>query len=130
MPSVFDYVNEINFGKNDIMRGTANDELAERSHNQFLTNKALSYFEDTILFANEMNTRELSNRLHFTYLLNAVRKRKRFSKWVKVEPDDDVELIADYFNYSIKKATEAKKLLNEEQIEVIKKSYYKGGKNE
>jgi len=125
----FDFVNEINFGKSDIMRGSANDELAEKTHNQFLTNRSLSYFSDTVFFANEMNTRELDNRLHFTYLLHAVRPKKRFSKWAKVQEDETLDLIAEYFNYSIKKAREIKPLLSGEQIEEIKNYYYKGGKN-
>lgn len=129
MSKPFDYVNEINFGKNDIMRNTANDDLAEKSHNQFLTNRSLSYFADTVLFANEMNTRELDNRLHFTYLLHAVRQKRRFSKWAKAEDNDIVNLIAKYFNYSTKKAYAVRALLSDEQIENIKQYYYEGGKN-
>lgn len=127
----FDFVQEINFGKNDIMRGTANDRLAEKSYNQFLVNKALSYHNDTIFFANEMNTRDLDNRLHFTYLLHAVPKKKRFGgKWHKTDSSEDIELVMKEFGYSRSKAIEALKLLSDETVAVIQKSYYKGGKDE
>ena len=55
----FDYVNSINFTKKNLMKNTANDELAEKDYVPFLTNKSLSYFTDTLLYANEMN------RYHF-----------------------------------------------------------------
>lgn len=123
----FDYVNDINFGKKDIMRGTANDDLAERDHNQYLTNKSLSYFPDTVLFANEMNIREMDNRLHFTFLLNVVRPKKRFSKWEKVDNSETIELIQRHYGYSIKKAEEVASLLTQTQVESIKNLYNIGG---
>ena len=45
----FDYVNSINFTKKNLMKNTANDELALEGYAPFLTNKTLSYFTDTIL---------------------------------------------------------------------------------
>ena len=127
----FDFVKEISFGKEDIMRGTANDELAEKSYNQFVVTRALSYHSDTIFFSNEMNTRDLDNRLHFTYLLHSVPKKKRFgSKWHKAENTEDIELIMKEFKYSRSKAIDALKLLSHEEIAVIKQSYFKGGKDE
>jgi len=125
--SPFDFVNEINFGKKDIMRGTLNDALIEKSYDQYIVNRALSYFADTIFFVNEMNTKVVDNRLHFTYLLNSVRSKKRFSKWAKIEDTDSVALVAKYYNISKQKAREALKILGGEQIEEIKKHYYQGG---
>lgn len=127
----FDFVKEINFGKEDIMRGTTNDALVEKSYNQFVVTRALSYHSDTIFFANEMNTRDLDNRLHFTFLLHSIPKKKRFgSKWHKVENTEDIELIMREFNYSRSKAIDALKLLSREEIVAIKQSHYKGGKDE
>lgn len=123
----FDFVNDINIGKKDIMRGTANDELAESEHVQYLTNKSLSYFVDTVFYANEMNTHEVDNRLHFTYLLNAVRPKKRFSPWAKPDNDESINDISKYYNISISKARTVRKLFTDKQIELIRKSFYKGG---
>ena len=49
--SPFDYLNAINTTKKDIMV----DDVAEKAYASFMVNRGLSYFPDTILFANEMN---------------------------------------------------------------------------
>jgi len=51
----FDYVNSINTHKRNLMVGSENDELAEKEYVPFLTNKALSYHTETLLYSNEMN---------------------------------------------------------------------------
>ena len=87
----FDYVNSINFTKKNLMKNTANDELAEKDYVPFLTNKSLSYFTDTLLYANEMNRYHfLDKRLQYEFYLNSIRKKKRFAKWAKAE---DLSLI-------------------------------------
>lgn len=128
MSSPFDYLKEINFGKKDIMRGTANDELAEREYKQYVVNRSLSFFPDTILYANEMNRREVDNRMHFTFLLNIVRPKKRFSKWEKSETSEHIDLIKRQYGYSLSKAKEVLKLLTPEQIEYLINLEYEGGK--
>lgn len=78
----FDFLNEINYGKNNIMV----DDIVEKQYNPFMVNRGLSYFQDTVLMANEMNVNHhLDNRLQFDFFINIVRKRKRFSKWFKPE---------------------------------------------
>ena len=63
--------------KKDIMV----DDLAEKAYNPFMVNRALSYFQDTVLFANEMNVNHtIDKRLQFDFFINMVRKRKRFFK--------------------------------------------------
>ena len=49
--SPFDYLNAINYTKKDIMV----DDIAEKQYNPFMVNRGLSYFQDTVLMANEMN---------------------------------------------------------------------------
>ena len=127
MSSPFDYLKEINFGKKDIMRGTANDELAEREYVQYIVNRGLSFFPDTILYANEMNRREVGNRMHFTFLLHSIRPKKRFSKWEKGEKSEDIELIQRQYGYSFAKAKTVLKLLTPDQIEYLKHLEYEGG---
>ena len=66
----FDYINAINTSKKNLMRDTNNDRIAEKEYSSFLTNRALSYFNDTIGYANEMNVRHYAdNLLQFEYLL-------------------------------------------------------------
>ena len=121
----FEYVNSINYSKKDIMV----DDIAERSYNPFMTNRSLSYFQDTVFFANEMNRyHHLDNKLQFHFLLNIVRKRKRFSKWNKPELDSDIDVVKEYYGYSNEKARQALTLLSPSQIEELRKKVSKGGR--
>lgn len=124
----FDFVNSINSTKKNLMRGTENDQLAEKTYNAFLTNKSLSYFQDTIHVANMMNCNHgLDNKLQYSFLINIVRPSKRFSKWVKKDKDSDLELVMSYYGYSRQKAKAAIKLLSPDQMATIKKQLDKGG---
>ena len=121
----FEFVNAINYSKNNIMV----DDIVEKQYNAFMVNRSLSYFQDTALIANEMNiNHHLDNRLQFDFLINIVRKRKRFSKWFKPESNSDVEVVKDYYGYSNEKARQALPLLTKEQLEELKKKVNKGGR--
>lgn len=121
----FEYLNAINTSKQDIMI----DDLAEKNYNSFMVNRGLSYFNDTVLIANEMNQHaHLDNRLQFDFFINIVRKRKRFSKWIKPETFGDVEVVKAYYGYSNEKARQALSLLTKDQIDLLKKKVYKGGR--
>jgi len=121
----FEFVNAINYSKDNIMV----DDIVEKQYNAFMVNRSLSYFQDTVLIANEMNiNHHLDNRLQFDFLINIVRKRKRFSKWFKPESNSDVEVVKDYYGYSNEKARQALSLLTKEQLEELKKKVNKGGR--
>ena len=121
----FDFLNSINSTKNDIMV----DDIAEKAYNSFMVNRGLSYFNDTVLMANEMNMNShLDSRLQFDFLINIVRKKKRFSKWNKPEVISDVEVVKEYYGYSNEKARQALSLLTADQIIVLKKRVFKGGR--
>ena len=121
----FQFVNEINYGKKDLMEFGENETV----YNSFLVNRSLSYFSDTVYFANEMNKyHHLDSKLQFHFLLNIVRKRKRFSKWVKPETDNSVEVIKEYYGYSNEKAIQILPLLSTDQINIIKNKVNKGGR--
>lgn len=121
----FEYVNAINTTKKDIMI----DDLAEKAYNPFIINRSLSYFNDTVLMANEMNiNHHLDNRLQFDFFINIVRKKKRFSKFMKPETVSDVEVVKEYYGYNDEKARQALTLLTSDQINELKKKVYKGGR--
>lgn len=121
MPSPFDLINSISNTKEDILED-------EKDYNSFIVNRGLSYFPDTILYANEMNTLHwLPNRLKYDYLMGSIRKKKRYSKWAKKEKNEDLELIMNVFNYNIDKASSALKILTEEDLQKIRDSQNKGG---
>ena len=117
----FDFVTDINLGKKDIITNSDNPELAERTYNPYLTNKSLSYFQDTVHYANEMNMHgDLNHKMQYSFLLNIVRKRKRFSKWHKTIDDENLQAVIDYYGYSVKN-------LSDEQLSTIKLKLSKGG---
>lgn len=123
----FDFVNSINTTKKNLMNGTANDDLAEKTYSPWLTNKSLSYFADTIHAANLMNcNHHLDHKLQYSFLINIVRPRKRFQKWSKKQKDEDLDAVAEYYGYSNTKAKSALELLTPEQINIIKKKIQKG----
>ena len=123
--SPFDYLNAINYTKKDIMV----DDIAEKQYVPFMINRGLSYFQDTVLMANEMNQHaHLDNRLQFDFLINIVRKRKRFSKWNKPEVATDLDVIKEYYGYSNEKARMVHNLLTDNQITELRRKVFKGGR--
>jgi len=121
----FEYLTAINDTKKDIMV----DDIAEKGYNGFMVNRGLSYFQDTVIYANEMNKyAHLDNRLQFDFLINIIRKRKRFSKWIKPDTASDVEVVKEYYGYSNEKARKALTLLTKEQINALEKKVTKGGR--
>lgn len=126
----FDYLNAINDTKQDIIGESDNPELAEKLYPPYLVNKGLSYFIDTIYLVNEMNQRHhLEKKLQFDFLINIVRKKKRYSKWFKPQQDEVVDAVMNYYGYSQDKARQVVNLLTEDQITQIKTSQSKGGIN-
>lgn len=123
--NLFDYVNSINYNKKDLMV----DDVSERVYNPFIINRSLSFFNDTILLANEMNiNHHIDNRLQFDFFINIVKKKKRFSKWVKPNELENLDLIKEYYGYSNEKAKSVLGLFDDEKIDELKKRIYKGGK--
>jgi len=121
----FEYLKAINETKKDIMV----DDVAEKEYNPFIINRGLSFFRDTILYANEMNRfHHLDHRLQYDFFINIIKKKKRWSKWIKPHEVDNLELIKEYYGYSNEKAKSILSLLSNEQIEQLKQRIYKGGK--
>ena len=127
----FDYINAINDTKQNIINESDNPELAEKLYPPYLVNRGLSFFVDTVYLANEMNRyHQLDSKMQFDFLINIVRKKKRYSKWFKPQPDEDVEAVMEFYGYSLDKARQVVGLLTQDQITQIKKSHYKGGLND
>ena len=123
--SPFQFVNEITFGKKDVMV----DPDMEKKYVPFMVNRSLSYFTDTVHMANEMNKyHHLDKKLQFQFLLNIVRKKKRYCKWVKPTTDSNVDVIKEYYGYSNEKAIQILPLLSSDQLNIIKNTVNKGGR--
>jgi len=119
----FDFVNSITYSKQDIM-----NDINEKEYAPFLVNRSLSYHQDTLLYANEMNSRfDISHKLQYHYLLNSIRKRKRFAKWSKPELADDLKIVMEYYLVSREKAEEYLTILSKKDIGILKTRMNKGG---
>ena len=127
--SPFDFVNAIN---NSVKRDLINEDPdLEKLYIPFMINRALSYFPDTIMYANETNFYNfLDNKLQNSYLLNIVRPAKRFAKWVKKQDNNDIDVVMEYFGYNYEKAYQALSILSSDQLTTIKNKLAKGGINE
>ena len=119
----FEFVNSITYSKKNTM-----DENNEKEYAPFLVNRSLSYHQDCVLYANEMNKHfDISHKLQYHYLLNTIRKRKRFAKWSKPIQIDDLKIVMKYYSISRDKAQEYLTILSDKEITILRKKMNKGG---
>lgn len=122
----FTILNNINTSTENLLR---DNEAGIEVYSSYMINRGLSLFQDSVLLADEMNrAHELNNLLQYEFYLHGLRKRKRFSKWPKKKnKDEDIAFISDFYKYNTRRAEEALSLLDENQLEELKKTRMKGG---
>jgi len=119
-----DWLNSINFNKENLME----DPAVKKDYPPYIINRCLSGHLDCIMFANEMNKYSfLDKDMQYSFYLNTLRKKKRFSPWLRKEKVTDLEIIKQYYGYSNEKASQALKILTPEQIKFIKQRLDTGG---
>jgi len=122
----FDFLNAINETKKDLIE---EDPSNEKEYSAWMVNRGLSFFSDTVMYANEMNQRhQISNKWQFQFLLNSIPKKKRFSKWFKREEEKHLKLVMDCYGYSSEKAKQVLGILTPEQLKTIEEKQYTGGR--
>ena len=122
-----DYLNSINFTKKDLMK--SEDKEWIKKYPAFIINKILSGFQDTIMLVNEVNRNHfLDKDMQYSFLLNSIRSKKRFSPFLRANTLKDIECVKEYYGYSNEKAKDALNILTEEQVELIKNTLSKGGR--
>ena len=120
-----DWLNSINFNKKNLIE---EDPSEIKSYAPYIINRCLSGHLDCILFANEMNKNSfLDKDMQYSFYLNTLRKKKRFSPWLRKDKVTDLEIIKQYYGYSNEKAYNALKILTPEQINYIKQRLDTGG---
>ena len=125
MAKLGDFLKSVNQSKINIMD---EDSLTEGEYLPFVMNRTLSYFLDTVMYANEINTKShVDNKLQFDFLLNTIRANKRFSRWLKPEENKDVDAIKEYYGYSNQKAREVLDIFPGSQLSLIHEHLNKGG---
>jgi hypothetical protein len=122
--SPFDFINAISHTKQNLMEL----DNAESQYKPYVINKGLSFYPDTVIQANEMNSRpHLDRKMQFSFLINIIRSKKRYSKWLKPEKLNDLEVVQEYYGYSKEKARQVLPLFSTEQIDYLKRRIKKGG---
>ena len=116
-----DWLNSINFNKEDLTEHA-------KDYPPYIVNRCLSGHLDCIMFANEMNRYpNLDKDMQYQFYLNSLRKRKRFSPWLRKDKVENLNIIKRYYGYSNEKALQALRLLTNEQLDYIKKRLETGG---
>ena len=97
------------------------DELDYKDYVPFVVNRALSFHQDCVLYANELNLSPgIDKDMQYQFYLNTIRSMKRkFQPWQKTSTNKNIEAVKTYFGYSNEKAKEALRILTEEQIAEI-----------
>jgi len=120
-----DWLNSINFTKENLME---DDPTVKKDYAPYIINRCLSGHIDCVLFANEMNIHhQLDKDMQYSFYLNSLRKRKRFSPWIRKDKVTDLECVKQYYGYSNEKASQALKILTKEQLTFIKQRLDIGG---
>ena len=121
MTELKEWLNSINFTKEDLSEDI-------KDYSPYVINRCLSGNLDCIMFVNEMNKyHHLDKDMQYSFYLNTLRKRKRFSPWLRKDKVTDLEIIKQYYGYSNEKAENALKILTPEQIKFIKQRLDTGG---
>ncbi|MGA0861217.1 MAG: DNA polymerase clamp loader subunit A [bacterium] len=121
-----DWLNSINQTKDNLID---EDPLLEREYAPYIVNRCFSGHLDTVLFSNEMNRYHfLPKKMQYDFLLNSLRKKKRFSPWLRQDKVKDLDYVKRYYGYSNEKAKQALKILTKEQLAFIKSKFEIGGK--
>ena len=125
MAKLGDFLTSINKSKKNIMD---EDPETEKEYLPFVVNRTLSYFLDTVMYANEANIRNTADhKLQFDLLLNSIRSNRRFSRWLKPDENKDIDAIKEYYGYSNQRAKEVLDLLTGDQLSFIHERLSKGG---
>jgi hypothetical protein len=120
-----DWLNSINQTKNNLID---QDPSLKKEYSPYIINKCLSGHIDCILFANEMNKyHHLDKDMQYSFYINTLRKRKRFSPWLRKDKVKDLECVKNYYGYSNEKASQALNILSKSQLDFIKQKLEIGG---
>ena len=126
MTELKDWLNSINFNKHNLID---EDPSVIKDYPPYIVNRCLSGHLDCIMFANEMNRYpNLDKDMQYNFYLNTLRKKKRFSPWLRKEKVTDLQSVKQYYGYSNEKASQALKILSKQQLEYIKQRLEVGGR--
>ncbi|MFL0774181.1 MAG: DNA polymerase clamp loader subunit A [Prochlorococcus sp.] len=105
------------------------DPSLKKDYAPYIINRCLSGNLDCIMFVNEMNKYSfLDKDMQYSFYLNTLRKKKRFSPWLRKDKVTDLQCVKQYYGYSNEKASQALKILSQQQLDYIKQRLETGGR--
>lgn len=120
-----DILNSVNHNKKDL----SGEEDFSKQYVPYVVNKCIANCKDTIYYAETISrySRVIPLEYQYKYYLYSLRPKKRYGKWFKKpKADKTIKAICEYYQVSTKVAEEYRKLLTDDQLEVILKYTYKG----
>ena len=125
MTELKDWLNSINQTKKNLID---EDPSLEREYSPYVINRIYSGHLDAVMFANEMNKYHfLPKKMQYSFYLNSLRVKKRFSPWLRKDEIKDLDCVKRYYGYSNEKAKQALKILTKDQLNFIKSTFETGG---
>jgi|TARA_A200000159_G_C7237219_1_gene302900 hypothetical protein len=120
-----DWLNSLNFTKENLI---SDEPHLAKEYPPYIINRCMSGHMDSVMYAQEMNKYHfLDKDLQYNFYLNTLRKRKRFSPWIRKDKVSDLDYVKRYYGYSNEKASQVMKILTPEQITYIKQRLETGG---
>lgn len=119
---LFRYLDAIYFTKKNYLLDRTSEESQRfsKEYVPFIIGMFIAAHQDSVHIANQANiSPKMSSEKQFVYLLNSIRRRRRFSRWPKKESDIKVEAIAEYYDVSVKRAKEYLLLHTQKELEFI-----------
>ena len=121
-----EWLNSINNTKKNLID---EDPSLEKEYPPYIINRCFSGSIDSIMFANELNKHpNLAKKLQYDFFLNSLRKKKRFSPWLRKDQIKNLDLIKQYYGYSNEKAKQVLNILTKEQLSFMRDRLETGGK--
>lgn len=115
-PSPFDFVESVSLTKKNLL----DQGRSEGEYVPFLTNRALSYHADAVLYANELNqNHHLDRRLQYDFLRAALRPRTRRGSWSRPDDKAEVEALGWYYGLGPDKARIALTIMSPDHVKTI-----------
>lgn len=131
---LFDLISDVSYNKKDLLHDERTGLVRTsvlKVYVPFMVNKALSLDLSSVLDAQLMNEAYfLSPDMQHDFYLTGLRKAKRFNKWPKSVIEDEVKMLSEEYQVSVKQAKEIARTLTKEQKNMIlTKQQSKGGRD-
>lgn len=121
--TLFDFLNDVSHVKKNILTEENESDLSI-----YMLNRFLSMDITTVMYANEMNQfSHLPKRMQYDYYLHAIKKQKRYFKYIKYKNQDDVDVIREYYNYNEQRAKEILPIFSKDDLDEMRAKLNKGG---